>query len=381
MNELLENKYVNIDAADIDEVVACLRGRMLAGTAPIVETYEARLADYFGARHAHAVSSGTAALHLLLYLYDVGPGDEVLVPPTAPVMSALPILAVGATPVFVDTEPDGFGFDLADLDRKLTVKTKMAVTVPMWGYPSDIAPVKSLLSERGVPFVEDASHCHGSRAGGKYIGTLADASFFSTQERKMVATGEGGFILTDDDRVSDRVREIRDFGKPVRDLPARSGSRGTYGEQFGLNFRIAAMSAALGVSQLARLDQKIRLRTENARQILAGIAAISMPYTELSHLGRGTPNYYSLVLRLPGGQARRVGAQLSRRGVVSDTHRFGGRLLPELPVFSPFATRLPNASRMFDEIITVPTHEGLTSEDRRRILEALKDSVSIAEVV
>lgn len=105
-----------------------------------------------------------------------------------------------------------------------------------------------------------------------------------------------------------------------------------------------------------------------------------MPYSELSYRDRGTPNYYSLVLKLAGGEARRVGQRMSQWGVVSDTYRFGGKLLPELPVSSPFATVLPNASSTFDEILTVPTHQGLAIHDRERILEAVERSLTTTEL-
>jgi perosamine synthetase len=373
-NPVLENKYINIDDTDIAAVVRAVEARQLAGTAETVAEYERQLAKYFGVKHALAVSSGTAALHLLLYLLDVGEGDEVIVPPTAPIMSALPIIAVGAVPVFVDVEPDSFSYDLKDLEQKLTTFTKAIVTVPMWGYPIKMDRLRDIASTYHVPLIEDASHCHGSRGPEGLVGTVGDIGFFSTQERKLVATGEGGFILTNDDTYADRVREIRDFGKPVRDIPELREHLGQYGYLFGLNFRLAAMSAALGIAQVGKLPAKIRQRTANATFLKRELSTLD--WVQEVTVGNGvTPNYYSMLLRVshPKFSAHEVARQLYGQGIVSDTYRFGIKPLYDLPIFSAYATDCPNATQLLQNIITLPTHEGMTRDDMRRIVSALQD--------
>lgn len=362
----LENKYINIDHHERDAVLRVLDTRELAGTASIVGRYENDLARYFGVKHALAVSSGTAALHLLLIMLDIGKGDEVILPPTAPIMTALPILAVGATPVFVDIEKASFGLDIDDLQAKISSKTKAIITVPMWGYPTRLDGVQEIARQYDIPLIEDASHSHGAQFDARLVGTHSDISFFSTQERKLICTGEGGFILTDNDEYADRIREVRDFGKPVRDTPTLAAAHGQYGYLFGLNFRITALSAALGIEQIKKLDNKIISRTSNAHQLRQTTQSIDW-LDEWDVLEQAKPNYYSIVFRVRGKDARQIGRELSQVGVVSDTYRFDIKPLYELPLLSPFASDCANAAEVLRSIITLPTHEGLVPQDIQKI--------------
>lgn len=369
---VLENKFVNIDQSDVDQVIGALKARQLAGTAEILSTYEATLARAFTSKHALAVASGTAALHLLMMLFRVGPGDEVVVPPTAPIMSVLPIVAVGASPVFVDTEYTSFGFDLKDLQGKVNARTKAILSVPMWGYPVETKKVRDIADAQGIPLIEDASHCHGSLSGGRLVGTNGHVGFFSTQERKLVSTGEGGFIVTDDDEIADRVKELRDFGKPLKDLPGVPQSAGQYGYLFGLNFRLNAMAAALGITQVAKLQNKIDQRRINASIILDGIKSLTWLREWLVPNG-ALPNYYSLVPRIDHGSLtnRNIGKFLDEAGIISDTFRFDIKPLYELPIFAQFESVCMNATRVCQDFITIPTHEGLDDTALTRIIETL----------
>lgn len=370
----LENRFINIDQADIDSVVQSMGEGALSGTAPVVTRYEEALIQYFGTKHALAVSSGTGALHLLLMLYDVTDGDEVLLPPTAPIMSVLPVLAVGATPVFVDVQETNFGIDIIDLESKLTTKTKAVISVPMWGYPAAEDQIINTLRSRKIPLIEDASHCHGATLNNSYIGTRGDVSFFSTQERKLVSTGEGGFILTDSDYIADRVREIRDFGKPFRKSDRFRALQGQYGHIFGLNYRLSAMSAALGITQLDKLNRKLERRTSNAGVVRDCLKSIDW-INELPVYPGAVPNYYAMVLQVRGTNnidAKHLGDALLQEKIISDTHRFNIKPLYDYPLLEPFRSVCNNAEQLLRNVVTVPTHEGLESTDLLRITKSLK---------
>jgi dTDP-4-amino-4,6-dideoxygalactose transaminase len=368
----LENKFINVDQTDVDQVIETLRAGQLAGTADIVATYETALAHAFKSKHALAVTSGTAALHLLMMLYRIGPGDEVILPPTAPIMSVLPVVAVGATPIFADTESQSFGFDPEDLAAKITSQTKAVLMVPMWGYPVETTTIRNLVDAHGIALIEDASHCHGSLIDDRFVGTIGHVGFFSTQERKLVATGEGGFIVTDDDAIAQRIKELRDFGKPLKDLPGLPHSVGQYGHLFGLNFRLNAMGAALGIAQVAKLPAKIAQRTRNASFFTDSIQ--DLPWLRELHIGeKATPNYYSLVLHAehPRLNNRDIGTVLNQAGIISDTFRFDIKPLYELPLLAEFRSTCINATNHCQSVITIPTHEGLEDADRGRIIETL----------
>lgn len=376
-SKLLENRNIDVDERDVSAIVAAARSGALSGTSPLVREYETELAEYFGSAFALAVSSGTAALQVLLYAYGIGPGDEVILPPTAPVMTVLPIIASGARPVFVDITATTFGLDPHSVELAHSDRTKLIVAVPMWGYPTNVEEVQRLAADWAVPLVEDASHAHGTvETNGRFAGRSGHAGFFSTQERKLVSTGEGGFILTDDDDLARRIREIRDFGKIDPAHPSLAALAGTYGYSFGLNFRTSAIAAALGIQQLRKLDRKIAARTANATRLADALRRSGHGYRGRS-VRSGTPNHYSLVVEGPDGtDTTAVGRALHTRGIVSDIFRFGGVPLNRMPLFAEYSTLdTPNAARALRESVTLPTHEGLTEADLGRLERAIDETM------
>lgn len=378
---LLENRFVNVDRRDIGMLLAALETGALAGTAPVIREYEHELESFFGVRHAIAVSSGTAALHALLLALSVGSGDEVILPAIAPVMTALPIVAAGATPVFVDIEAGSFGLDESTVRQSITERTRAVVAVPMWGYPSNVASLQAMLQQYAIPLIEDSSHAHGMQEiGGALSGTLGLASFFSTQERKLIATGEGGFVLTGDDELARGLREVRDFGKVENDTQDSPVLGGQYGHKFGMNFRLPALGAALGISQLAKLPDKIQQRAANAGRLQEFIKRMDIPYVPQAHGETGRPNFYSLVLRPVDGRPNNaIGSQLASDGVISDIFRFGGIPLNEMPIFRDKKTiETPNVRTALDTFVTLPVHEGLSDADLRRIEDAVSRAVTEA---
>lgn len=373
---MLENKFVNYNNCEQEEVISTLASRQVAGTSPVVKEYEEALSQKFNTKHALAVSSGTAALHLLMYVYGIRSGDEVIAPASAPVMSVLPIMAVGAKIVFVDNEADSFGFDIHDLKKKINSRTKMVIAVPMWGYAVNARAIKKVADANNIPFIEDASHCHGSTySDGAPIGTVGNVGFFSTQERKLIATGEGGFMLTDDDKIADRIREVRDFGKPVSELSDFPDRINEYGHLFGLNFRISGLSAALGKAQITKLDGKIIARKNNAKRILS--ATKNSSFNEMSIMSGSEPNYYTLLLTLKNNMSNEVvGESLYNDGIVSDTYRFKIAPLYEMPLFSPYKSHCPNTEELLSRAVTIPVHEGLTDDNLAHIIKSIKETTN-----
>jgi perosamine synthetase len=371
----LSTKHVVTGDAEVQAVTSAVQGGDLSGNARLVGDYERALAHWFGARFALACSSGTAALHLALLALEVGAGDEVIVPPTAPAMTALPVLALGARPVFADTRSSAsFALDVVDVDRKRTARTKAVVSVPMWGYPADDGDLAEACRLWGLPLIEDAAQAHGTRLDrdGRLAGTQGAIGCFSTHARKLVCTGEGGFVLTGDPAVAARLARLRNLGQPARlDAPLALPT-GAFGEGFGLNYKLGALPAALGLAQLDRLAGRLQARRQVARRLLArlsdvpGLAPLPIP-------AGARPNHYALVLQVNHGDATLVARALAAEGVISDTVRYGYRPLYRLPVFSAFAPSAPfcpNAEALCASIITVPCHEGLTADDERRVVAA-----------
>jgi perosamine synthetase len=362
--EILDTGHVIIDQTDLAAVRAVLDTRDLSGTAQVVADYEASLADWFGTDQAVACSSGTAALHLALLALGVGAGDEVIVAATAPAMTAMPILAVGATPVFADiANLATFALDLDDTARKVTERTRAIIAVPMWGYPADGPDLAEACRGWGVPLIEDAAQAHGTVVAGRYAGTRATIGTFSTHARKLICTGEGGFCLTGDPTIARRLRELRNIGKRPGD---------GFGATFGLNLKLSAIAAAIGRAQLDRLTTRLDGRRATLQAIagrMTGVGGIK-PFPVR---GDGLPNGYA-ALFTTAREAWPIAERLAVAGISSDPTRYDYRPLYRTAVLASHApvSPCPNAERLTRTLVTVPCHEGVGPQDLDRITAALR---------
>ncbi|MCF7799668.1 DegT/DnrJ/EryC1/StrS family aminotransferase [Candidatus Babeliales bacterium] len=372
--KIFENKYVNTDSCELDQIKEVLKSNQLSGMASIILKYESKLASYFKTKYALAVTNGTTAIEIALRAAGVKIGDEVITTPLGPVMTPLPILAVGATPVFVDCESsDSFNISVDDLKNKITSKTKVVISVPMWGYPNDMHEIKAFCKNNNIILIEDVSHCHGTMLSGNFQGTFGDIGIFSTQERKLIGTGEGGFILTNDNYLAARIQELRNFGKPIRKELIDMGFADQYGYLFGLNYRLNAFAAGIGIVQIDKLENKIQQRTNNAAYYKKNLNSHYL--NELKIMESSRPNYYAIVYKVlhPEYSAFELGVRLSKFGIISDTYRFKYKVLFKMPLFKTFASSCPNAETLSESIITLPTHEGLSHEDLRFIVDKVND--------
>lgn len=207
----VSDKYRGLYPDDAETLRATL-ARSLSGTSDVVTEYEQALAAWFDARHAVALSSGGAALSVALHAVGVGPGDEVLLTPSCPLCTVYPVIAAGARPVFVDTRAHGFGADPDSVRARLTSRTRALIDILMWGYPTEVDELHRLTRELGIRLILDLAHSHGSTLHGQPMSKFGDVSCFSTHERKPLATGEGGFLLSEDDAITQRARDYSRFG-------------------------------------------------------------------------------------------------------------------------------------------------------------------------
>jgi perosamine synthetase len=356
------DRYAPPPGDELSAIEAVLAGGVLSGGARVVADYEAALAARFGTAHAIAVNSGSSALHAVLHVLGARPGKEVLVPATAPLPTAFPILTSGATPVIVDVAEGTLGLDPDDVARKLTARTVAALSLPLWGYPAALAPAAQVLAEAGIPVVEDAAQAHGTRIGGRYAGTLGIAGCFSTHDRKLLSTGEGGFVLTDDDALAERAENYTRLGHLA-------------GRQHGVNYKLAAPLAAIGLRRLPRLDAQIVARTASACAILGSLPAEGL-LRELPLDEGDTPNYYCLVLQASQAAAPRIGAALTRHGLGPDAIRWQYQGLHHRPMFTKWACRCPHADALIATVFQIPVHPGLDPATLRYITEAVRAAAS-----
>ncbi len=242
-----------LDASDIDAVSSALRAGWVSGVGPDVRRFERAFADFCAARHAVAVSSGTAALHLGLASLDIGPGDEVVVPSLTFIATANAVRYMGATVVFADVDPRTWTLDPEDVERRLTSRTRAIVPVHFAGHPADTDALRELMVGRRIALIEDSAQAIGSRYKGRPTGSLGDVACFSFFANKVITTGEGGMVVTDDDSRASRASSLRGHAQ-------RAGGRYVH-DEIGFNYRMSNLQAALGLSQLRRAETFMRRRT------------------------------------------------------------------------------------------------------------------------
>ena len=274
MPESIPLSRPDITDAEIAGVTAVLRsGRLSIG--PKLEEFERLFAERVRRTHAVGVCSGTAGLHLALLALNVGPGDEVITPAFSFVASANCILYVGATPVFVDCDPRTLNVRAADVEALITEKTKAIIAVEVFGNPALIADLAALAARYEIPLIEDSCEGLGSRDASRPVGSFGRASIFGFYPNKQITTGEGGMIVTDDDRLADMCRSLRNQGRPAGTREAGQGL-GTWlsHERLGYNYRLSEINAAIGVVQMLRLDELIEGRQRVAGAYTRRLGAI-----------------------------------------------------------------------------------------------------------
>ncbi|PTL84524.1 DegT/DnrJ/EryC1/StrS aminotransferase family protein [Vitiosangium sp. GDMCC 1.1324] len=328
----------------------------LTGTSSIVERYERKLAERYGMRHVLAVSSGAAAVTVALDGITWEPGDEIIVPPTCPICTVLPILSRGLKPVFCDVRPHNFGLDPDDLARVISPRTRGIIEVPMWGYPSRADELREIARAHGLPLILDLAHCHMTRLNGRWLAEYGDIACFSTHEGKFMSTGEGGFVMTNDADRDAKMRAYTRFGN-------------LDGIHFGLNYKLGGLQAAVGLARLEALDRHVETRARNRQYILE---RLQNPHVrELPICEGGVVNGYALLLQVVRGDGRRFVEHLHTHGVPSDIKKYDNRPLYEYPLLAAYQRDCKNSAALLRSLTTVPLHSDLSLEDLQHIISTV----------
>ncbi len=252
-----------IEQEEIDSVTRILRSGWLAH-GPEVEMFEKEFAEYIGVEYSAAVSNGTIALMLALKALGIGRGDEVLVPDYTFIATATAPLMIGAIPKFVDVDTTTFNMDAEDLKNKISDKTRAVIVVHLFGHPADIKAIKEVISNKNIVLIEDAAQAHGAEAWGRKVGSFGDAAIFSFYATKNMTTGEGGMVVSDRKEVIEKVKMLRNHGQIAKYVHVELGG----------NYRMTSIQAALGRTQLRKLDKLNEIRRENARLLSTAINSI-----------------------------------------------------------------------------------------------------------
>jgi len=370
----------DIDEAEIDAVVSCLRSGWVT-TGPVTRQFEHDFAAYLGGGlHAIAVNSATAGLHLALESLGIGPGDDVIVPTLTFTATAEVVRYLGARPVFADVEPDRMTLCAAAVEAALTPQTRAIVPVHYAGLACDMDALLALARRHGLRVVEDAAHAFPTRYRGHLVGTLdSDVTVFSFYANKTMTTGEGGMLVTRDATLAQRARTMRLHGIS-HDAFDRYVSRrpAWYYEVVaaGFKYNLTDIAAAIGIQQLRKIDRFATRRAQLARRYDAGLANLPLQLPALP-TGADTHAWHLYVIRLapdaPIGRDALI-AELARRGIGTSVHfiplhhqpywRDTYRLAPE---------RFPVAEAAYQAMLTLPLYTKMSDADQDRVIDHLTE--------
>ncbi|HJZ73771.1 MAG TPA: DegT/DnrJ/EryC1/StrS aminotransferase family protein [Vicinamibacterales bacterium] len=342
---------------------------------PKVAQFEAAIAAYAEAKHAVATSSCTTALQLILTALRVGPGDEVIVPAFTFIASANAVEYVGATPVFVDVDPRTYNLEVRGIEERITARTKAIMPVHLFGLAADMEPILALARKSGLAVVEDAACATGTRYRGKRVGALGTAGAFSYHPRKVITTGEGGAVMTNDGALAEHVRVLRNHGARRSDLEQHKADAFTLPEydELGFNYRMTDLQAALGVVQMAKADRLIgdrRTLAERYTNALAGVPGLDTPFVPdgCEHA------YQSYVLRIEGGAKTRdeVAVALTKDGI---SVRHGTHAVHALGYYRRKydlkESDFPESWRADRSSLTLPLYSTMDHATQDRVIDAL----------
>jgi len=387
----------SIDEGDIAAVTGVLRSDFLTG-GPKVAEFEQRFAEKAGAKYAVAVNSATAALHLAMRVGGIGPGDRVITSPNTFLASANCAAFVGATPDFADIDPVSFNLDPACLERAWRADTKAVVVVDYAGQPCDMPVIASIARERGAIVIEDA--CHGVGGGFAHEGRIwktgghpwADMTVFSFHPVKTMTTGEGGMLVTDNEEWARIARQLRSHGV-IREGFAGLGADddADLAEQgpwyyemqaLGYNYRITDIQCALGLSQLARLDEFIARRREivaRYNEALAGLPLLTTPGLRNSS-SQEFISWHLYTVQLDFRAIRKtrteVMAELRGKGISTQVLYIPVHLQPWYRKNYGYGPgKCPMAENYYRRTLSLPLFSAMTNDDVRRVIDSLKEVI------
>ena len=367
--------HQTIDEADIQAVERVLRSDYLT-TGPAVGAFEEKVAGYAGAKYAAAVSNGTAALHTACLAAGIGPGDEVITSPITFAASANCVLYCGGRPVFADIDPATYNLSPEEIEKKITPRTKAVIPVHFAGRPCEMDAIGEIAKKHGLTVIEDGAHALGAAYHGRRIGTFSDMTIFSFHPVKPITTGEGGMVVTDDEKLYQRLKLFRSHGI-TREEWEMEGSAPEQGEGWyyqqvalGFNYRMTDLQAALGASQMDKLDGFLQKRREIA-------ARYSRAFAEVPGIGipewpkEMESGWHLYVIRIQEKERAEVYRRLQEAGIGANVHY--------IPVYRhPYYQRhgygevcCPRAEELYRQIISLPIYPGLTGEEQQQVIDTL----------
>ena len=358
-----------LDGNEKKYLVQCIDSGWISSEGPFVQEFEQRFAARVDRRHGVAVSNGSAALDIAVKALELGPGDEVILPTFTIISCAAAIVRAGATPVVIDSDPLTWNMDVNRIAAKITANTRAIMVVHVYGLPVDMDPVLTLARQHDLRIIEDAAEMHGQTYKGHRCGSFGDISTFSFYPNKLVTTGEGGMIVTDNFALEERCRSLRN-------LCFQSGKRFVH-EELGWNLRMSNLQAALGLAQLERLDEftdRKRLMGKRYTELLDDLPVLQLP---VPHTPYADNIYWVYGVVLKDGvtfNAREAMRRLAALGIGARPFFWPMHEQPVFQKMAMFASEsCPVAERIARRGFYLPSGLALSDEQIKRAAISLRE--------
>jgi perosamine synthetase len=349
-----------IDQSDIDAVIDVLRSDILT-RGPKTNEFEQKFADYVNSKYAVAVANATCALHISLLTAGIQPGDEVITSPNTFAATANSILYVGAKPIFADIDPNTYNIDPKDIERKITHRTRAIIPVHFSGRPCEMEEIHDLAKRYGLVVIEDAAHAISASYKGQKIGGLqSDITCFSMHPVKCMTTGEGGMITTNDYGYYIKLKALRDHGRI-------NGQQ----EILGYNYRMTDFQAALGISQLSKINDFWEQRGEIVINYFDKLPKSITPLTDNRSF---ISSWHLFVIQIPNRD--KVKQYLNDRGIGAQIHYQPVYLHPYYQRLGYKKGLCPIAEDYYEHCLSLPCYPGLTQEQQDYVIKTLEDALN-----
>jgi perosamine synthetase len=346
----------------------CIDTGWISSEGPFVKKFEKIFSAYVGLKHGVAVCNGTSALELAIASIDLKPGEEVIMPTFTIISCALAILRAGGVPVLVDVEPDTWCMNIKEVKDRITSKTRAIMPVHMYGHPADMDPLMDLAEEHRLYVIEDAAEVHGSEYKGRKCGSIGHINCFSFYANKIITTGEGGMVVTNDDRLAERARLYRN-------LCFKKGRR-FYHEELGGNYRMTNLQAAVGTAQMERIEEFVQIKRRNGalyNRLLGEMSLIQKPVEK--SWAKNIYWMYGIVLdEVTELAADDFASRLKEKGIGTRPFFLG---MHEQPVFHKMGLfkneRYPVSERIARQGLYLPSGLTLTYDDIKEVVKAVRE--------
>lgn len=353
---------------ELEYVTDCLKTNWISSKGKYIEEFEQRFANYCGCKYGIATTSGTTALHLAFASLGIGPEDEVIVPTFTMISTAFAVVYTGAKPVLVDAEPETWNINTTKIEEKITPGTKAILPVHIYGHPCDMDPIMEVAERHSLWVIEDAAEAHGAEYKGRKAGSIGHVNCFSFYANKIITTGEGGMVVTNDEKIAEKARSLKDL--------AFSKERRFLHTDLGFNYRMTNIQAAIGLAQFERIGELVERRRVHAylyNSLLKDTEGIELPSEK--EWAKNVYWMYCILIEDEFGIGRdEVMAKLLESGVETRT-----MFIPmnQQPVFHKMGLfkgdKCPVAEELSRKGMYLPSGTGLSDEQIRYICDTIKN--------